>query len=1073
MRKASRSLMVFLTALTLIAALALPVFGAPATSAEKAKSPFSNLKFRNIGPAVAGGRVSSVAGVPGNPSVYYVGAAAGGVWKTTDGGAHWKAVFKNEPVASIGAIAVAPSNPNLVWVGTGEANPRNDITDGNGVYFSPDAGQSWKFMGLADAGQIGRVIIDPTNPDIVFVAALGHPWVPNAERGIFRTTDGGKTWEKVLYVDDKTGGADIAFEPGNPRVLFASMWQVRRYPWELVDGGPGSGLYRSTDGGSTWAKLTKGLPEGPLGRIAIALAPTDPEHVYALIEAKKGLLWESHDLGNHWKAVSNNHDLDVRPFYFSQIQVSPDNENRVYFLSFKMLVSNDGGRTTHWADQGVHVDHHALWIDPTNGKRMIQGNDGGVFLSTDGAKTWRFLDNLPIEQFYMVAADSRTPYNLCGGLQDNSAWCGPSSALGGRSVDGSRWFTVAGGDGEYAIPAPSNPDIVYAEAQNGSLERLNLKTHRSQYIRPYLDGVEEMKPADLKYRFSWTTPIAVSPTDADVVYMGANVLFKTADGGKSWQVISPDLTRNDKSKQVISGGPIQYDISGAETYDTIQSITVAPSNPQVIWIGTDDGLVQVTRNGGQSWTNVTGKIPHAPAWARVYQVGVSPFDAGTAYVAFDGHMLGDRHPHVYRTENYGDSWTDISAGLPQDDPVFVVREDPARRGLLVAGTDTGLFFSLDSGSHWQRFDANFPTAPVWDLKFVASEHDLVVATHGRGLFVFDDLRPIEEWSSQVKDADFHLFTARGGTLFHHWRSAGKGSSYSAPNAPEGVVIDYYLKKGVKASPAEEKKHEGPVTITITDSAGNPVATEHARAKAGINRYVWSMHYDGATPLNFEKKPDLGAFSFFFRNRGPLVMPGKYTVTVSVGKHKASEVAEVAPDPNLKVDPAVFAEQLKPALEARNDLTALDTMLNRIVSLEKQIHQVHSLIREDKAHATDLQPAIGQLDTLSKKLKTLEESVYNTEVQRDALEDDIHYLSRFHDQLRGLAGDMGSGYAEPPRPIELQKKSELEQKLSQVLGQFNALVKGDVATYNEAATSKGIPTLYAGGPIQVEPVPAMP
>ncbi|HKI86927.1 MAG TPA: glycosyl hydrolase, partial [Thermoanaerobaculia bacterium] len=1027
MRRSSRSMMVVLTTLALVVALALPAFASTASATEKAKGPFANLKFRNIGPAVAGGRVSSVAGVPGDPSVYYVGAAAGGVWKTTDGGAHWKAIFEHQPIASIGAIALAPSNPNLVWVGTGEANPRNDIADGHGVYFSPDGGLTWKFMGLADAGQIGRIVVDPANPDIVFVAALGHPWVPNAERGIFRTTDGGKTWSKVLYVDDKTGGSDIAFEPGNPHVLFASMWQVRRYPWELVDGGPGSGLYRSTDGGATWTKLTKGLPEGPLGRIAIALAPTDPEHVYALIEAKTGLLWESHDLGSHWKAVSDNHDLDVRPFYFSQIQVAPDNENRVYFLSFKMLVSNDGGRTTKWADQGVHVDHHALWIDPTNGKRMIQGNDGGVFLSTDGAKTWRFLDNLPIEQFYMVAADSHTPYNLCGGLQDNSAWCGPSSALGGRSVDGSRWFTVAGGDGEYAVPAPSDPDIVYAEAQNGSLERLDLKTHRSRYIRPYLDGVEGMKPADLKYRFSWTTPIAVSPTDANVVYMGANVLFKTADGGKSWEVISPDLTRNDKSKQVVSGGPIQYDISGAETYDTIQSITVSSSDPQVLWVGSDDGLVHVTRDGGKTWKNVTGAIPHAPAWARVYQLGVSPFDPGTAYVAFDGHMLGDRHPHVYRTTNYGASWTSISAGLPQDAPVYVVREDPERRGLLVAGTDTGLFFSLDSGDHWKRFGANFPTAPVWDLKFVAPSHDLVVATHGRGLFVFDDLRPIEEWSPKVEDADFHLFTARGGTLLHHWRSAGKGSLYSAPNAPEGVVIDYDIKKGIEATPGEKKKHQGPVKITVTDAAGNPVATEHAGAKAGVNRFVWGMHYDGAKELDFEAKPDLGAFSFFFQNHGPLVAPGKYNVTVSVGDHKSSQVVEVSADPNLKVDPAVFAQQIKPALEARNDLTALNTMLNRIVSLNKQIEHVHALVDSDKAKAGDLKSALDQLDPLHKKLESLEESVYNTKVQHAVIEDDIHYLARFHDQLSNLAGDMGSGYAQPPRDIELARKAELEKR----------------------------------------------
>src|SRR6266699_5288100 len=597
----------------------------------------NNLKFRNLGPSVAGGRVAAVVGVPGDRNLYYVGPAAGGVWKTIDGGDSWEAVFKDQPTSSIGAVALAPSNPNVVWVGTGEGNPRNDVVDGRGVFMSPDAGKSWQFMGLGDVGQISRIVIDPANPDVVFVAALGHVWAPNADRGVFRTADGGKTWQKVLFVNDTTGAADLVMVPGNPRVLFAGVWQFVRYPWELVSGGAGSGIYRSRDGGLTWERLTEGLPAGPLGRIALAVGPANPSHVYALLETKEGMLWDSKDLGDHWTKVSDFHGLSARPFYFSLVHVSPADDRKLFFSSYLLLRSDDGGKTTTPIDRGVHVDHHALWIDPQNPDRMIQGNDGGAYVTESGAKNWRYLNNLPIEQFYMVAADNNTPYMLCGGLQDNNAWCGPSSSVGGGAgagaggLNGSEWFTVTGGDGEYAVPAPSDSSILYVDSQNGNITRVDLKTGQSRSIRPYLSGVSEMKPADLKHRFNWTSPIAVSPTDASVEYLGGNVVFKTTDGGEHWAAISPDLTRNEKAKQVTSGGPIEYDISGAETYNTILTVNLAPTDANVIWVGTDDGLVQLTRDGGKTWTNVAGHFPGLGAGAgpegRVYQIGISPFDA--------------------------------------------------------------------------------------------------------------------------------------------------------------------------------------------------------------------------------------------------------------------------------------------------------------------------------------------------------------------------------------------------------------------------------------------------------------
>ncbi len=789
------------------------------TTATEKPDPFKNLRFRNLGPAAAGGRVTSVVGVPGDPNTYYVGAAAGGVWKSVNGGITWKAIFEHEKTASIGDVALAPSNPNFIWVGTGEANIRNDVMDGAGVYFSSDAGTSWRFMGLGDAGQISRVIVDPKNPNTVFVAAIGHAWGPNAERGIFRTTDGGATWKKVLFVDDQTGAAELAMQPGNSMVLYAAMWHVRRYPWTLVDGGESSGIYRSTDGGNTWKKLSEGLPKGPLGRIGIAVAPSNPTHLYALIAAEKGILWESSDMGDHWTPVSDNHALDVRPFYFSHLVVSPVDQNKIFFLSFNLMESDDGGKTARQADSGVHPDHHTLWIDPHNPDRIIQGNDGGVFISLDGAKSWRFIDALPLEQLYQVAADSSAPFNVCGGLQDNSSWCGPSSDFGRSGVTNADWYTVVGGDGEYAVPAPSDPNIIYTDAQQGFVMRLDKKRHYSRFIRPYLGAVEETAPAELKYRFNWTTPIAVSRTDANEVYLGGNVLFKSTDGGTHWTTISPDLTRNDKSKQAIAGGPVNHDISSAENYDTIISVTIAPSDAKVIWVGTDDGCVQLTRDGGKHWERVDTNITGAPQWARVYQVGVSAFDAGTAFLAFDAHELDDRHPYVYKTTDYGKTWHSISAGLP-DSPVFVVREDPTARGFLVLGNDRGMFYSRDSGEHWEQMRANFPTTPVWDLQFVPDRHDLIVATHGRGMFVFDDIAPFEHWTANTAGSAFQILGVSKGIAFHRWSDdEGNPVPFSTPNEPSGAIVDYYLKQKIEPSAEQKTSRETPVKIVITDARG--------------------------------------------------------------------------------------------------------------------------------------------------------------------------------------------------------------------------------------------------------------
>jgi photosystem II stability/assembly factor-like uncharacterized protein len=1044
------------------------VRGQTETAADK-KAPdiLANLKFRNLGPASAGGRVTSVVGIPGNPSVYYLGAAAGGVFKTVDGGLSWKPIFEHESTASIGALALAPSNPNFVWVGTGEANIRNDVIDGHGVYFSPDGGRSWKFMGLAETQQISSIAVDPGDPNTVFVGALGHSWASNPDRGVYKTTDGGKSWKKVLFVNDSTGVSDLVLDAGNPKVVFAGMWEFRRYPWNMVDGGANSGLYRSTDGGDSWEKLTKGLPEGPLGRIAVAVAPTNPDHVYVLIGAKQGMLWQSLDMGDSWSEVTNNHTLDVRAFYFSKMVVSPDDQSKVFFLSFNLVESDDGGKTSHTADRGVHSDHHALWIDPKNPDRMIQGGDGGVFLSMDGAKSWRFLDGLPIEQFYQVATDSRVPYDICGGLQDNSAWCGPSSDLGNNNVPGSAWYTTTGGDGEYSVPAPSDPNIVYSDAQNGSISRLDLTTHVSESIRPYIPGVEQEKPADLKYRFNWTTPIAVSPTDLNEVYLGANVLFKSSDGGKTWNPISGDLTHNDKTKQEISGGPINHDLSGAETYGTIMSITLAPSDPKVIWVGTDDGNVQVTRDGGKNWTNVASSISGAPEWARVYQIGVSPFNAGSAYAVYDAHMLDNRHPYAYRTTDYGASWQKITDGLP-DAPVYVVREDPNKPGLLVAGTDVGLFYSDDHGGHWNPIKANFPTVPVWDVKFVKSSHDLVVATHGRGIFVFDNIRPIEELTPQVAADTFHLFPPSEGTVFHRWRiNEGQASGYAAPNAPDGVVVDYLLKSELKPSPEQKKQHHTPVKIVVTDQNGNLITTEYGPSEAGINRFVWNMRYDGPETLKTAQPPEMG--EFFNPNRGPEVVPGKYKISVTAAGQTESETATVVADPNLHVDPAIFRAQTEAGLRSRSETTAMNEMLNRIDDMQKEMSDFAADVESsrDEQLKAKYGPILARGRDLSKKLGAIRDAFIDPDIQMNVPEDSIHSLARLESEITQV-GFRADGYGQMPNPLVMAEAKELYARLGEQLNKFNDLLKSDVAEYNKTAAAAGAPTVFAGPPVEVKP-----
>jgi len=1028
---------------------------------------FSALKFRNIGPAIAGGRVSAVVGIPGKPDIYYIGGASGGVFKTTNGGYSWKAIFTKYP-PSIGAIALAPSNPNLVWVGTGEANIRNDITDGKGVYYSPDGGNSWKFMGLKNVGQISKIIINPDNPKIVFVAAIGHAWAPNKERGLYKTIDGGKTWKKVLFVNDTTGVNDVVFEPGNPEVMLATTWQVIRYPWALVDGGKGSGIWESKDGGDTWHRLNKGLPKGLMGRISFGTSLSNPEHVYALIESKHGMLWDSHDFGAHWNLITNNHELDVRPFYFTKMEVAPDNDNKIYFLSFLLTLSKDGGKTVKSINDGVHVDHHAIWIDPQNPNRIIEGNDGGVYQSLTGGKTWHYFDNIPIEQFYQVATDTLIAYHIGGGLQDNNAWYGPSRNLYGNKVDGSHWFTVAGGDGEYVVPAPSEPNIIYSESQDGYLNRLDLKTGLKRHIRPYFFDVSDKSPAELKYRFNWTTPIAVSYHDANEVYLGANVLFKSTDGGTNWKVISPDLTRNDKSKQIKSGGPINLDMSGAETYGTIISIGLSKQNSNVIWIGTDDGQVQVTQDGGVHWMNVTKNIPNLPPWGRVYQLDVSPFSPSICYIAVDLHMLDNDRPYVYRTDNFGKTWTEITGGLPDDEEVHVVREDPNKKGFLFLGNDIGLYYSSNNGENWTRFKSNFPSVPVWDLKFVEQTHDLVVATHGRGIFVLDNITPLEELTKKVEEKNFSLFNMQPVYRFNIWykSSSSQLGKYSVSNPPNGAVIDYYLKNKIELNKEEKKNHEVPVLIKITNGNGDEIDTLHGTAKEGINRITWNLHYKSAEFFNEDTVKE----KHIDYHNGPEVLPGNYNISVTADNKTETKNVDVKTDPRLKYNMPDAQSQFKAAMKVYADISVMNTMLNRIDGLHQQIADIKKSIKIMKGNNTSnedqFKSVINRADKIDSLLKTIKDTIYATGPQHGVGEDEIHFLTRLYNWFYGIYYGITGDYDAAPNKTTLEQLHELEIQLVNYIDKFNNIITEKVVLFNKAASKAGIPTLLQGSTISL-------
>jgi photosystem II stability/assembly factor-like uncharacterized protein len=828
-----------MTRLALCFALGATLFAQP-----NYETVLKNLRFRNIGPAVMGGRVDDIAVVESDPRVMYVGAAAGGLFKTVNGGQSWTPIFDDQTNPSIGDIAIAPSNPAIVYVGTGEANNRQSSSWGNGVYKSMDAGATWTHLGLKETHHIGRIVVHPTNPDLVYVAALGDLWGPNRERGVFRSTDGGATWTHTLAIDDDTGVTDIAIDPQSPNILYAAAYQRRRTVFGYSGGGPGGGLYRSTDGGAHWTKLGpggagKGLPAtGEYGRCALDIYRKNSNIVYALVEHRTlGGVYRSDDKGANWTRMG---DTNPRPSYFSQIRVDPNSDTTLWVGGVNIYYSQDGGRTfdqTRFRD--VHSDVHAIWIDPANSDHVVNGNDGGVWSTWDAGRHWTHHNNMPLAQFYEVAFDFQKPYRVCGGLQDNYSWCGPSSTTQTPGIGNDDWITVLGGDGFYNRIDPSDPNTVYAESQDGNLSRRDLRTGESRSIRPQEDTDDAPR-----YRFQWNSPLMISPHDSKTIYYGGNHLFKSTDRGDTWVRLGEDLTtKAERDKQLIMGKAVDADTlsrhDGVVAWPCITAIAESPVRAGVLWVGTDDGNVQISRDGGKTWTNVVAHITGAPKSGYVSRIEPSHKEEGTAYITFDNHRSADYGVYIYMTKNFGDSFTRVSAGIPPEaGTVHVIREDPVNSNLLFAGTEFGAFVTFDRGATWTKFKNGLPPVPVFDIQIHPRDHDLIFATHGRSIYILDDISALEQMTPDSLTTDLKLFNTRPAIAFRMANNRGflGNTLYFAPNAPAGLVIDYFAKAA------------GPVQITLSDKAGARVRQINARAEAGtLNRAIWDLRYDNPIP----------------------------------------------------------------------------------------------------------------------------------------------------------------------------------------------------------------------------------
>jgi photosystem II stability/assembly factor-like uncharacterized protein len=982
----------------------------------------SGLGVRNIGPAVMAGRISTLDGVHDKGrTTLFVGAASGGVWKSVNGGTTFKPVF-DKYNQSIGAIRIDPKDPKTVWVGTGETWVRNSVSAGNGLYKTSDAGENWALMGLPDSERIAGIEIDPTDSNIVYVAAMGHLWNSNNERGLYKTSDGGKTWKRILFINDDTGCASLAIDPKDPKTIYASMWQYRRKPWAFESGGPGSGLFKSTNGGTTWTKLTEGtthgLPAGDLGRIALAISPSNPKVIYANVEAKESALFRSDDGGETWIRGHSGANTIIRPFYFGSLFVDPKDPMRVYKPGLNMTVSDDGGKTFSVIGGSAHGDWHATWIDPENPERIYAGTDGGLYGTEDRGANWRFMRNLPIGQFYHVAVDMALPYRVFGGLQDNSSWMGPSRT--GGSIQNRHWKNLYGGDGFWVQPDPTDPNYVYAESQGGYAGRVNLTLGESRFIQP------QPGAGEAKLRWNWNTPLQLSPTDKTTLYMGAQYLFRSHDHGQTWERLGGDLTTNDptKQQQEESGG-LTVDNSSAETHCTIYTISESPRNAKTIWVGTDDGNVQLSRNGGKAWTNVVANIAGLPKNTWVSWIEASAFDEGTAFVTFDGHGTGDMSPHVYKTSDFGKSWVSLST---QELKGFahVVKQDPVNPALLYLGTEAGLFISLDGGGQWAAFKGgDFPPVPVRDIAIHPREKDVVLATHGRGLWIIDDITPLRMLTPEILSTNATFLPSRPSTfneLGNDGWADGDGE-YDGRGPRDGAAIAYYQKK---------RHIFGDLKFEIFDAAGNLVDTLAGDKRKGLNRLYWGMR------MKAPKVPtgaSIAGGAFF----GPQVLEGTYTVKMTKGKDTFSANLQILPDPLSLHTRQEREAQFIAAMDLYHVLESMTYTVDRIVDLRDQSKTLATKT-PDESLKKHLLAFSSTLETLRNKYVPVKESGGITGEER---------LREFVSLLYGAI----TGYPGKPSTAQLERKEALKKDIALADHQVESYLQKELPGLNQGLASQ--------------------
>ncbi|HEY4955681.1 MAG TPA: hypothetical protein VII02_12440 [Gemmatimonadaceae bacterium] len=1089
-----RMLLVFLT-------LALPVAGSsqvrrparpsPAPAAKPVRSTSSAqagalklLKWRSLGPTNQAGRVSVVVGVPGDPYTYYVAGANGGIIKTVNGGTTFQPVFDEQDVGSIGAIAIAPSDPNVIYVGTGEENPRNNASIGDGMYKSVDAGDHWTHIGLENSERIARIIVDAKNADVVYACGLGREWGPSEERGVFKSTDGGRTWKKVLYVDPQTACSDIAADPGNSNVIYAGMYTYRRWAWHLESGGGKTAVYKSTDGGSTWERLSgkdreRGLPKNEMDRIGLAVAPSNPDVVYVVSETKsEGELWRTEDAGKSWRVVNRDPNINFRPFYYSDIRVDPQNPNRVFSLSGSLYLSEDGGTTFRTIARDVHGDHQAMWIDPVNPRRILSGSDGGWQVSYDGGRNFEVVNTFPFTQFYHINYDMQRPYMVCGGLQDNGNWCGPSQALSGQGNLKRDWYTVSGGDGFFTVPDLSKPWLIYSDAQGGMVSLTDTRTGTQKTIYPYPNRVGSVGDAMIghKYRFNWNSPIALSPQDPGVVYFGGNVLFRSANHGLSWDVISPDLTTNDPKKQQSSGGPIVVDNTAAEFHSTLLAIAPSPLDANLIWVGTDDGNVQVTRDGGKTWTNVFRNVAGLKPNAWIPNIEASHFDPGTAYVAADHHQDDDYTPYAYMTTDFGKTWKRITGDLPAKAAwVHVVREDPKNRNLLYIGTEMGAWASWDRGAHWASLRGDLPAVPVRDIQIHPRDNDILLATHGRGLYILDDATALQQLDEAMK-GDVTLFDVRPAVRWSLWSRDGNlgQKRWAGDNPPAGALISYFLK----TQPA------GPVDVTITDAQGRTVRRmRRVSDEPGVNRVAWDLRYEspaggGASPGGraaaggATAEPDTSLAALRARRRaqaagdavsgggaagefegggfggggGTSVLPGTYTVTLSADGKTYTKSLQVENDPRSDMTPDQLSAQYEAATQSRDLTNRFSRLLATTDDMTRQLTSLQDQLRRSQrggAPTASPSPVLGEIDGTLAELKQLRDSV----LARPLPGLGYRQYPRLREEIQTVSG-MVSRPLMPPTAGELLRLQELKAETDQAQARVDAIVRDRIARINQ-------------------------